>query len=353
MVTKPNYIISLLLVVITLSVFVNNVNGAAPGLDCQTSDAYSRESKFLRFFDECFLDTSDVNAWGSIATQFQSWFNEQSYPIYVSVIIIVITLLFFAESVSDEDAARGNCVRLQAIVMVARLGLVISMIPWLWASLSQDRPCVCKVPGTETFVPLIPIWGMPSGASFAGTVIAAHVSQYLNIPLGIIFGLLACASALVTGQYSTGQVVVGILFGAAIYVYTSRTPIFMRAADLIMTIIAGVIALFVTKSQYQQLDFSFAVLFLIGIAWQLYSLVLVLVTYDMDFIRVAIKRSSHNLHAVDFMYYKPLNSNPASHEKASQYPHEAMWITVATAVLFAVLCGLSISTQYIDSMLAV
>lgn len=340
----------LLLVFVVLSINVYNVSGEPR--DCKTTEDYSSESAFLQFFDECFLDTTSVNAWASIATQFQNWFNIEVYPVYITIVIFIITLLFFSDNISGDDAARGNCVRLQAIVMLMRTGLVISMIPWLWAALSQERPCVCRVDSNHDYTPLFTTWGMPSGASVISTVIGLQVVQYLNIPLGVIFILLACASALVTGEYSTGQVIVGILFGVAIYVYTSRTPIFMRAADLVMTVIAGLITLYVTKSQFPAQDFSFAIYFLIGIAWQLYAFVLVLLTYEWDFVRMAIRRSSHNLHPVDFMYYKPLNS-PPSDQEASQYPGEATWITVATVVMFLVLCGLRISTQYLNDMLSV
>ena len=29
--------------------------------------------------------------------------------------------------------------------MLMRIGLVISMVPWLWAAMTQERPCVCKI----------------------------------------------------------------------------------------------------------------------------------------------------------------------------------------------------------------
>lgn len=35
------------------------------------------------------------------------------------------------------------------------------------------------------------------------------------------------------------------------------------------------------------------------------------VTYEWEFVKVVIRRSTYNLHHVDFMYYKPLNSPPS------------------------------------------
>jgi len=136
--------------------------------DCKTTEDYASEAPFLQFFDECFLDTTTVNAWASIATQFQSWFNIDSYPVYIMVAIFVISLMFFSDTLSPDDAAKGNCIRLQAIVMLTRIGLVISMIPWLWAALTQERPCVCRVDSNHDYQQIFPMWGMPSGSSFFG-----------------------------------------------------------------------------------------------------------------------------------------------------------------------------------------
>lgn len=84
----------------------------------------------------------------------------EMYPVYVVVVIFTISLVCFSENAGADDIAtyvvvlhqnidslwyRGNCTRLHGYAVIMRLGLVISMVPWLWASLTQERPCVCKI----------------------------------------------------------------------------------------------------------------------------------------------------------------------------------------------------------------
>jgi len=319
--------------------------------ECKTTDDYDLEVPFVRFFDTCYLDTSEVNAFGSIAAQFHTWFSIELYPVYVVVAIFTITMVSFSENAGSDDVAMGNAKRLHAYVVIMRLGLVISMIPWLWAALTQERPCVCRYSPVGEYLPFIPIWGMPSDTAFAGTVVGFHIMQSFNIPLGIIFTLLSCAATVVAGQFSIGQVIVGLLFGVAIHFYSTRTPIFARLFDFVATLIGGLVCLFVQKSHYPAQDFSFSVFFFIGIAWQLYGFALVLLTYEWEFVKVVIRRSTSNLHHVDFMYYKPLNSNPSDSSSSEfKYPHDTLWITIATVVLFLVLCGLKVATQYMNDV---
>jgi len=336
--------VKLIYVVLVVLLLANTVSSDR---ECKTTDDYDGEAPFLRFFDACFLDTSKVNVWGNSAMQFHNWFTMEMYPIYVVVVLFTISLISFSDNAGADDIAMGNYTRLHAYVVIMRLGLVISMVPWLWAALTQERPCVCRVGQGNEYLPLIPIWGMPSDSAFAGTVVGFHIMRSFNIPLGIIFTLLACAATVVAGQFSIGQVIVGVLFGVFIHFYTTRTPIFVRFVDFVATLIGGLVCLYVQKAHYPAQDFRFAVYFFVGIVWQIYGFVLMILTYEWEFVKVVIRRSTYNLHHVDFMYYKPLNS-PPSDSGEFKFRHETLWITIATVVLFVVLCGLKVATQYMN-----
>jgi len=320
------------------------------GTDCVTNPDYDSSSPFIGFFDECLIDKTESGFFGYIAGQIKTWFNLQLYPIYVVISVFVITIIFFHDDISPEDAARGNCARLHGHVFLIRLGLVIGMVPWLWSALTQERPCVCRANSAFPYTPLYSTWGMPAGGSFGATVFGLHFLELVNIPFGVLFILLVSACDLVDGEASLGQVLVGILFGLAIHFYTTRTPIFVSVFNFFASFVAGVITLFVAKSQYEKNDFSFAVFFVVGIVWQLYGFILLLVSFEWEFVRVAIRRSSHVLHEVDFMYYKPLNSPPSDPDR-KEYPHEVKWMTFYTIVLFAGLCALKFAEQYVDEFL--
>jgi len=290
---------------------------------------------------------------GNAALLLQTWFNTDTYPIYIMIVIFLIPHLFFTDEIANDDAARGNCMRLRGYVLLMKIGLVITVVPWLWASFRQERPCVCKDDKGE-YVPLNPnSWGMPSEGAFASSVIGLHVAEAVSFPLGIIFILIMATEGLLVGDYSIGQVIVGIAFGVAYHMYSSHTYIYFRILDLLLSVVAGVIALLVTKHQYPVgLDFSFSVEFLVGLVWQLYALSLIIVTFDFGFVKEAFRRTTRNLHEVDFLYYRSLNAPPAGEDRA-QLPHEAIFLTLVTTLLFITLCALRISTPYIDNLLSI
>lgn len=317
--------------------------------NCTTIPDYKEKNAFIDFFDDCLVDTTSTYIIGSVSDELLSLFNLESYPAYVTVVIFAITLLFFHDTIAPDDAARGNCFRLHCYALLIRLGLVISMVPWLWAAFRQKRPCMCDAGGF--YVPVNQDWGMPSGGSFGATVVGLHFIQFVNIPIGIIFMLLVGSCAFISGQYSLGQAIAGVLFGLAIHGLTTRTPFFMRAVDLILTIIGGLISLLLAKEDFPREDYSFAILFLVGIAWQFYGMALVFVTYDWEFLRAAIRRSATNLHQVDFMYYRPLNANPTADLENTKYPYESLWITLITVVLIIVLCGLRVISPYMNDII--
>jgi len=328
--------------------------GSVYGRDCKTADQYSKDNQFLKFFDECWVDTSNLRILSSAAAQLQDWFNTETYPVYIMVVMILIPYLFFTDDTANDDAARGNCIRLRGYVLLMKIGFAISIVPWLWAAFRQDRPCVCMNASGE-YVPLAEDkWGMPSNPALAATVMGMHVAEAISYPLGIFFILIMSATGLLVGDYSIGQVIVAILIGIAFHFYSTRSFIYLRIVDFLVSFVVGVVILLVAKHQYPDgLNFSFSVNFLIGLTWQLYALALTFITFDFGFVKEAMRRTTRNLHEVDFLYYRSLNAPSSADEDRAQLPHETLYLTVATSVLFVVLCALRISAPYMDDLLGI
>lgn len=288
---------------------------------------------------------------GQIAVQLQLWFNEDTYPVYILVAILVILFCMVKDSRGNDDLARYNFIRLQGILLLIRIGLAISMTPWLWAAIQQQRPCYCSIDGGPMQPLKVTWWGMPSGLTFVSSVLAAHLMTTLSIPIGIIFTLLMGATAIVSGQYSFGQSVVGIVLGFVLHVYSIRTPIFMRIVDFFLSLIGGFIALAIAMRNYRNNDFSFAIMFLAGLAWQVYAFTLLFVAFEWGFMKKAISQALHSLHDVDFLYFRPLNSHSSSSDlEPPPFNVEVYWTTFLTTVLFLVLCGLRILAPYLDNL---
>eukprot|EP00026_Physarum_polycephalum_P012105 Phypoly_transcript_12378.p1 GENE.Phypoly_transcript_12378~~Phypoly_transcript_12378.p1 ORF type:complete len:357 (+),score=32.31 Phypoly_transcript_12378:60-1130(+) len=321
---------------------------------CITNPSFNDTNKFTKFFDKCFIDSSEINILGQMAKQLQMWFNEQTYPVYIVVSLLVLLFCVVKDSRGNDDMARYNFIRLQGMFLLMRIGLAISMTPWLYSAIQQQRPCYCSVDGgspqplgDETW------WGMPSGLAFASTVLAAHFMTTLNIPFGILCIIVMGATSIVSGQYSFGQTIVGIVFGLVLHIYSIRTPIFMRIIDFIISLVAGFIAIAFAMHKYHNNDFSFSIAFLAGLAWQVYAFTLLFVAFEWGFMRKSMTQSVHSMHGVDFLYFRPLTSSSSAVQsidlEAPTYSVECYWTIFLTFVLFLVLCGLRVLAPYLNN----
>jgi len=287
--------------------------------------------------------------------------------VYILVALLVILFCVVKDSRGNDDIAKYNFIRLQGMLLLMRVGLAISITPWLWSAIQQQRPCYCSVNGA----PIQPLdgltwWGMPSGSTFVSTVIAGHLMTTLSIPFGILFTILMGAAAVVSGQYSFGQSIVGIVLGLVLHIYSLRTPLFMRIIDFFISLIAGFISIALAMRSYRNNDFSFSIIFLAGLAWQVFAFTLLFVSFEWGFMKKAITQALHSLHDVDFLYFRPLNSpssssgmslsslrSPSSSSDDTEPPPfnvEVIWTVFLTAVLFLVLCGLRVLAPYLDNL---
>jgi len=306
---------------------------------CETNPTYNDHNKFEQFFDNCFLDTTDVNIFGQSAQQIQAWFNEETYPVYITVCLLMLLFCVIKEIRGNTEIARYNFIRLQGLLLLMRLGLALSMTPWLWAAIRQQRPCYCMA-ADGTYQPLISGWGMPSGLTFTSALIATHFMETLSIPIGFLWILVTWGAAIASGQFSFGQSLVGIVFGVVLHFYSSRTPIFLRIIDFVATLIAGFVSILLAMRAYDTgMDFSFAVNFLIGLVWQVYAFTLLFVSFEWDFMRKALRKSVQSLHDVDFLYFRPLNSPTPDSDDVPSFKTEANWTVFITISLVVILFG--------------
>jgi len=298
------------------------------------------------------VDTTEYSVFANVGQQLYSWFNMQTYPLYIMVAMFFLPFAFMNDNTDTELAARGNCVRLQGFLLLVRLGLVYSMTVWMWCAFRQPRPCMCRSDSSLPFVNLYGLWGMPSGESMAATVIGFHFIEKINIPLGIFFIVVMAGQGIAIGMHSFGQVLVGIIIGVALHFYSTRTPTFARVIDIVLNFIAGIITLVMTKQAYPNgIDCSFAMDFVIGIAWQVYAAVMVFVIFDWEFVKMIMRKNMHTLHDVDFLYYRPLNA-PNDGPDQPAYADEYKWGVLVTVVFFFILCGLRILTPDVNSLLS-
>jgi len=335
---------------VAVLLIVASVSMVSGSLNCETNPTYIDKNSFERFFDTCFLDTTDVNIFGQVAKQLLEWFNEETYPVYITVCLLMLLFCVIKEIRGNTEIARYNFIRLQGFLLLMRVGLAVSITPWLWAAIRQQRPCFCMA-DDGTYQPIVAGWGMPSGITFASTLIATHFIETLSIPIGFLWILIMWGAAIASGQYSFGQSLVGIVLGVVLHLYSTRTPMFLRILDFIVTFIAGFISILLAMRAYTTgMDFSFGVNFLEGLVWQVYAFVLLFVAFEWDFMRKALRKSVHTLHDVDFLYFRPLNSPTPESDDLPSFTGEAKWTVFITTALFAVLCGLRVLAPYLNDI---
>jgi len=320
-------------------------------LDCKTNPSFEDKNKAELFFDQCFLDTTHANVFGQSAKQLQTWFNESTYPIYILVSLMVLLFCVIKEIRGNTDIARYNFIRLQGLLLLIRVGLAISITPWMVSAIRQQRPCFCSYDDGKTYNLYIQGWGMPAGITFASTIVAMHFIEALSIPIGIIWMLIMWAVSIASGQYSFGQGMVGIVLGVVLHFYSTRTPMFLRIIDFFITLIAGFTIIFLAMKDYPLMDFSFAANFLVGLCWQIYAFIMLWVAFESDFMKKALRKSVHTLHDVDFLYFRPLTSHVSvDADDAPPFSTEAIWTVVITSILFIVLCGLQVLAPFLNDI---
>eukprot|EP01112_Ceratiomyxa_fruticulosa_P015997 TRINITY_DN4797_c0_g1_i1.p1 TRINITY_DN4797_c0_g1~~TRINITY_DN4797_c0_g1_i1.p1 ORF type:complete len:367 (-),score=42.77 TRINITY_DN4797_c0_g1_i1:95-1195(-) len=344
------------------------------GLNCIQNPAMMNSTNpFVELWNLCMADPFETNIWSSIGFQLQQWFSTDTYPLYIVTILFFMPFTFWRNSNDSDYVSRGNSIRLHLLFLLMRIGLVMSTIPWLWAAVREARPCLCYDAVSNKYI--IPNqdsqWGMPSGQVAMSTLIGLHLAQFVSVPAGLVFTVGMIPVGLPTADHSLGQIIVGFVFGIIVHVYSTRTPLLLRFFDMIAALIAGLVCFFVVKDQNKYDDFSFSTTFLEGIAWQLYTMIILAVIFDTEFIRLILKKSFVAVHIVDFLYYQPVqdpdnsiklfssskglstSQGPSSSEGPYlQFPSEFKWLTFYTIILLIILCGLRIMTPYLDGALA-
>lgn len=333
---------SICAIVLVLLSMIGQTVADNSGRTCETNPTYSDENMFARFFDRCYIDSTEANVLGQVAEQLQIWFKDENYPVYILVSLLVILFCVVRDSRGNDDMARYNYIRLQGILLLMRMGLAISITPWMWAAIRQERPCYCSYDGS---VPLpldnVRWWGMPSGITFTSSLVAAHFMGTISIPFGILWIIIMGGASIASGQFSFGQSIVGVVLGLVLHLYSIRTPLYMRIVDFFISLVAGFIAIALAMKAFTSSDFSFAIYFLIGLAWQVYAFTLQFVSFEWGFMKRALTLPLHTLHDVDFMYFRPLNS-PTTDSEPPSFKTECFWTVLLTAMLFVVLCGLHV-----------
>jgi len=336
-------------------------------IDCIQNSPKSGNS-FVDFFNDCTVDTTEWNVVASSAQQLLDWFFPTTFPVYIVILIFFLPHAFGSNSPDSEHAARGSSIKLHLLLLLLRISFIVSVVPWMWAAIRQDRACKCRENNTQPYLPPFSPWGMPSVESAVSTVVGLHIAQYVNLPLGILFTVFLVPAGIPIGHYSFGQVLVGFVLGLVVHIYSIRTPLLMRIVDMILSLIAGLVVLYYMKNHTEYVDFTFSVMFLEGIVWQFYTLIIIVVVFDVEFIKLILKKSTHAVHIVDFLYYQPVNDyRPLTNAAASstpnvgvggagpwsRHPHEGKWVGFYTIILFVLLCGLKILTPYMNQALSI
>jgi len=321
---------------------------------CINNPNTTTSSTFVRIFNGCYRDDTKYYIPYYISSQIQDWLDNDLFFQYVLLAILVIPAIAFYESdhgegeFGQESSARANRTRLNGIMLLFRLGLATSLSTWLHVVTQQQRPCIC---GGVLVGSSDGIWGMPSVLSVTSTIIGAHVLEYISVSAGIVIPIVVCASRVLLGYHSIGQVLVGIAVGILLHFYATRTPIFIRFIDFLLNLLAGLLILFLMKASHPTVDFTFSFTFLIGLVWQIFSISLMFGLYDWSFVQVALKKPIHHIDVPDFLYYLPLNRPSTSLSPTTS--HELKIVGLSISALFVALSAVRVVTPYLDGVLLV
>jgi len=321
---------------------------------CINNPNTTTSSTFVRIFNGCYRDDTKYYIPYYISSQIQDWLDNDLFFQYVLLAILVIPAIAFYESdhgegeFGQESSARANRTRLNGIMLLFRLGLATSLSIWLHVVTQQQRPCIC---GGVLVGSSDGIWGMPSVLSVTSTIIGAHVLEYISVSAGIVIPIVVCASRVLLGYHSIGQVLVGIAVGILLHFYATRTPIFIRFIDFLLNLLAGLLILFLMKASHPTVDFTFSFTFLIGLVWQIFSISLMFGLYDWSFVQVALKKPIHHIDVPDFLYYLPLNRPSTSLSPTTS--HELKIVGLSISALFVALSAVRVVTPYLDGVLLV
>jgi len=321
---------------------------------CTNNPNTTTTTTFVRIFNGCYRDETNYYIPYYISAQIQDWLDNDLFFQYVLLALLVIPAIAFYESdhgegeFGQESSARANRTRLNGIMLLFRLGFGTSLSIWLHVVTQQQRPCICGgvLVGTSDG-----IWGMPSVLSVTATILGAHVLEYISVSAGIVIPISVCASRVLLGYHSIGQVLAGIGVGIIIHFYATRTPIFVRFIDFLLNLLAGLLILFLMKASHPTVDFSFSSTFLVGIVWQIFSVSLMFGLYDWSFVQVALKKPIHHIDVPDFLYYLPLNRPSTSLSPTTK--HEMKIVGLCISALFVALSAVRTVTPFLDGVLQV
>jgi len=255
-------------------------------------------------------------------------------------------LLPFLLSVYDEDhyteelGSNFAYYVLQVLALFFRLAIVQSFNMVLLLAIRQPCPCSCRFVGSGNLHhdvdmtygtvdpnPFNPIndtssdifvlgntlgWCMPSEEVLMGTVLIMHLLERFSIFVGIPALLLLPSTAILAGESSVGQMITALAIGILYHFYSTRTPLILRSIDFVVTLVGGIIALFVTKNFYSTVDFSYTMYFWEGLIYQLFCILMLVLCFSMAFMkRIMFKWSLYRLSPKDiqFMNMKLLPDN--------------------------------------------
>lgn len=304
------------------------------------------------FFNGCLKDTTQINFFGACGAQILEWFNQDLFLQYTTAFLFFLPHVAFNEKRELETQARANRLRCFLVLLIFRMALAASAASWFQALFQQDRPCECSTDPNGPFQQIGSIWGMPSADMMVTAIVGFFFIQYLSKLLGFSLILLVGFARVILGFDSVGQVFAGFIIALVLHVYHVGSPLFMRPIDYLVNFIGGTCTFILVKRDYPNVDFSFAVMHLNGVAWMTFAMAVFVLYYDWSLLKLIWKIPSHFMTDDTFLYYTPMREGSlGSTSFAPQRKHERLLFILLSIMLFFMLVGFRVFTPYINNVL--
>ncbi|KAL9653788.1 hypothetical protein ABK040_012849 [Willaertia magna] len=311
-------------------------NNPALGSESQSPD--NGGNGFLFAMNGCHFDPTSTYISGNtkqvlyrLSNYILQWFNTLKF---VNPLLFALCFLLpFLHSVYDDshytEALGSNFAFyiLQTLALFYRLAIIQALSLVLILTIRQPCPCLCEYVGSGSLHNSGDIqsdyvsslingtvsnafvlgnslgWCMPSEEVIMGTVLIMHILERYSIFVGIPALIILPTATIFSGESSLGQIITAVSIGIIYHFYSTRTPLIARSIDFIVTFVAGIIALFVTKHFYPEVDFAYTGYFFEGLIFQIFCILMLLLCFSMDFLKlIMLKWSLYSLSPQDIQY---------------------------------------------------
>ncbi|KAF0973915.1 hypothetical protein FDP41_007302 [Naegleria fowleri] len=336
----------------------SNYNNTYLTLQCATNPLLGPDNQypkdgdpkngFLWFMNGCHFDPTSTyipsntkQALYRLSQYVLQWFD--MFRFVNPFLFALCFLLPFLLSVYDEDhyteelGSNFAYYVLQTLALFFRLAIVQSFNMVLLLAIRQPCPCSCRFVGygnlhqggdidsqsvngffsvmQEPFSPSNVTagttfilgnslgWCMPNEEVLMGIVLIMHVLERYSVFVGLPALIILPCTAILAGESSVGQMLTSLAIGIIYHFYSTRTPLVLRSIDFVITLFGGIIALFVTKHFYPEVDFAYTTLFWEGLIYQIFSVLMLFLCFSMAFLkRMMLRWSLYRLSPKDIQY---------------------------------------------------